>query len=118
MNVRIRFPQGHFVRRQAGKNRQTVLAFGALMMPVSLMAYALGAWRFADDLGVAEEFGFTGILSHWQVWIGLGMALHAGSRALSRYGSGKMLKVPRVLAVFPSPPHDEPPSASPQRKSA
>ena len=104
MKVLIRFPLGPQLRRRPGKNRQLALAFGALLSPVSLMAYVLGGWRLAYDLGLAGQFGITGVFSHWQVWIGLAVVLHVAAAHLNRYGRGGPLEVPRVLTVFPSRP--------------
>jgi hypothetical protein len=66
-------------------------------MPAVLMAYVLGIWRLASDLGMAGEFAISGIFSHWQVWIAMAAALHIGSASLNRYGRGGTLKGPRLL---------------------
>jgi hypothetical protein len=66
-------------------------------MPAVLMAYVLGIWRLASDLGMAGEFTITGLFSHWQVWIAVAALLHIGSASLNRYGRGGTLKGPRLL---------------------
>ncbi len=101
MIVRIRFPQGRPLQHRRGTNRQLSGAFGALLVPASLMAYSLGFWRLASDMGLAGQFGITGAFSHWQLWIGLGVILHAASISLSRYGRGGDLEMPRVLGALP-----------------
>jgi hypothetical protein len=52
------------------------------------MAFALGFWRLAADMQWAQEFVFVdGPLSHWQIWIGVGLFLQAGAALLNRYGT-------------------------------
>jgi hypothetical protein len=103
MMVRIKLEQGRPIQRKTGKNRQVASAIGTLLMPAVLMAYVLGIWRLASDLGMAGEFAISGIFSHWQVWIALGAALHIGSASLNRYGRGGTLKGPKLLH-FHKPP--------------
>jgi hypothetical protein len=103
MILRIRFQRGHPIQKTPGKNRHVALAFGGLLVPLALMAYVLGFWRLATDLGIAGESGITGVFSHWQVWIPIGAVLQIAGFALSRYGRGGELKVPRIL-VFPTRP--------------
>jgi|SRR5579862_992847 len=101
MILRIRFPRGRPIGRHDGKNRHVALALGALLMPLALMAYALGLWRLASDMGFAGEFGITGLFSHWQIWVMAGVALQTGGSALNRYGHGAELQMPRVLTFHP-----------------
>ncbi len=97
MKVRIQLRTGPPVQRKAGKNRHLALAGGALLIPAALMAYVLGFWRLASDMGVAGEFGITGVFSHWQVWMAVAAALHLIASVLNKYGRGGDLHVPRVL---------------------
>jgi hypothetical protein len=101
MIVRIRFPEGRPRQHQRSTNRDLSAAFGALLVPASLMAYSLGFWRLASDMGLAGQFGITGAFSHWQLWIGLGVFLHAGAISLNRYARGGELEMPHVLAALP-----------------
>jgi hypothetical protein len=101
MIVRIRFPQGRPLQPRRGTNRELSAAFGALLVPASLMAYSLGFWRLASDMGLAGQFGITGAFSHWQLWIGLGVILNAAAISLNRHGRGGDLEMPRVLAALP-----------------
>jgi hypothetical protein len=64
---------------------------------VSLMAYALGAWGLASDMGAAGESGVQGIFSHWQVWVAVGVLLNVVTSILNRYGRGGELEAPEVL---------------------
>jgi hypothetical protein len=101
MIVKIRFPQGRPLQHRRGTNRDLSAAFGALLVPASLMAYSLGFWRLASDMGLAGQFDITGTFSHWQLWIGMGVILHATSISLNRYARGGNLAMPHVLAVLP-----------------
>lgn len=117
MIVRVRFGKGRPVQRKRGKNRQLALAFGTLLAPAALMAYALGFWRLASDMGLTAEFAITGMFSHWQVWIGLAAVLNLASYSLVRYGRGGELEVP--LAVFPGrPPADSSPGPQARARSS
>ena len=80
------------------------LAMGGLLIPAALMAYVLGFWRLASDMGLAGEFGITGLFSHWQIWMTLAALLHICAATLNKYGRGGDLHVPRVLTfpLFPS----------------
>src|SRR5437764_15266001 len=101
MIVKIRFPEGRRLNRKGGTNRELAAAFGALLVPASLMAYSLGFWRLASDLGLAGQFDITGTFSHWQVWIGLGAILHTSSIMLNRHGRGGGLELPQVFSALP-----------------
>jgi len=112
MMVRIKLGQGPQIQKKTGKNRLVASAIGTLLVPAALMAYVLGIWRLASDLGMAGEFPIGGIFSHWQVWIALGAALHLASSSLNRYGRGGTLKGPRLL---PFRTQDENPVATPKK---
>jgi hypothetical protein len=103
MMVRIKLQQGRPIQRKVGKNRLVASAIGTLLMPAVLMAYVLGIWRLASDLGMAGQFTITGLFSHWQVWIALAALLHIGSASLNRYGRGGTLKGPRLLHLRQPP---------------
>jgi ABC-type amino acid transport system permease subunit len=97
MMVRIKLQTGRPVQQKTGKNRQVASAIGTLLVPVALMAYVLGVWRLASDLGMAGEFAISGLFSHWQIWVAIAAALHIASSSLNRYGRGGTLKGPRLL---------------------
>jgi hypothetical protein len=97
MMVRIKLQTGGPVQRKVGKNRQVASAIGTLLVPVALMAYVLGVWRLASDLGMAGEFAISGLFSHWQIWVAIAALLHIASSSLNRYGRGGTLKGPRLL---------------------
>ena len=100
MIVRVRFARGQPVQRRKGKNRHVALASAALLIPAALMAYVLGLWRLASDMGLAGEFGFSGVLSHWQLWIGIGAGLQFASHVLDRYARWGRMEMPPVLPMF------------------
>jgi hypothetical protein len=112
MMVRIKLQAGRPVQRKVGKNRQVASAIGTLLVPVALMAYVLGVWRLASDLGMAGEFAISGLFSHWQIWVAIAAALHIASSSLNRYGRGGTLKGPRLLH-FRSP--DAPKAVAPPK---
>lgn len=97
MIVRLKFRLGSAVSRKPRKNQSVALAGATLLAPVSLMAYIVGVWRLTSDLGATREFAFTGVLSHWQVWIAAAAATHLGAYVLTRYGRGDEELIPRVL---------------------
>jgi hypothetical protein len=109
MILRVRLQRGRPIQRKPGKNRHVALAFVALLIPASLMAYVLGFWRLASDMGVAGEFGITGLFSHWQIWIALAVLLHLSASILNKYGRGGDFRVPRMLTlpIFPTRPRKE-----------
>ena len=98
MVVRLQLGSGKRFRRRPGKNRQVAAVTGALLVPIALMAYVMGIWRVASDLGAAREFAIAGLFSHWQVWMVLGAAVHLAAYALTRYGRGSALAVPGIGA--------------------
>jgi hypothetical protein len=115
MIVRIHLGQGHPLRRASGKNRRLALASGALLIPAALMAYVLGFWRLASDLGVTNEFAIRGLFSHWQIWIVIAVVLHVAAGVLNRYGRGGEFHLPSALTFRfgaapqqPSDPADQP----------
>ena len=89
--------------KRRGKNRRVAAAIGALLIPMAFLAYVMGLWKLASDLNLAGEFGLTGVLSHWQIWIAVALALSFAASALSRYGRGGELEESRVVTPFPHP---------------
>jgi hypothetical protein len=122
MIVRVKLRRGPPLRRTHGKNRQLALASGALLIPASLMAYVLGFWRLASDLGVANEFAIRGLFSHWQLWIVTAVVLHVAAGVLSRYGRGGEFHLPSALTfrfgAAPEEPSDAAAEPDSQRAKA
>ncbi len=97
MVVRVKLGSGRRVAQRSRKNRHLAFGAAALLAPISLMAYVLGLWRLAADLGVAGEFTIQGIFSHWQVWMAIAVAAHASAVILNRYGRGDEQVIPTWL---------------------
>lgn len=56
-----------------------------LLKPASLGAFVLGFWRLGSDLGCTSGFIYMdGILSHWQLWMLLGVLMLSAQSLLSR----------------------------------
>src|ERR1700691_5895461 len=116
MKVRLRLPTGPPIKRKPGKNRHLASAAGALLIPASLMAYVLGFWRLASDMGLAAGFTVVGLLSHWQVWIALAVLLQVNASILNRYGRAGEFQMPRFLHLrfLPFRPRPRPADGSPE----
>lgn len=99
MVLRIRLQRGRPIQRKVGKNRHVASAMAALLTPLALMAYVLGFWRLASDMGLAGEFGFSGVFSHWQIWIPMGALVQFTAGVLNKYAKGGELNVPRILTL-------------------
>ncbi len=114
MKLRLRLPTGPPITRKPGKNRHLALAAGALLIPASLMAYVLGFWRLASDMGLAAGFTVAGLLAHWQMWIALAVLLQVTASILNRYGRAGEFQVPRLLnfRIPPFRPRPRPASGS------
>jgi hypothetical protein len=106
MLVRLMLKRGRPLQRKPGKNRHVALGLAALLTPAALMAYVLGFWRLASDIGIAGEFGITGVFSHWQIWLVIAALLHLSGYVLNRYGRGGELRVPQALMFHLFPARD------------
>jgi len=109
MIVRVKLRSGRILRKERGKNRHLALAGGALLIPASLMAYVLGFWRLASDIGVTGEFALRGVFSHWQIWIVTAVALQITASVLTRYGRGGDFHLPSALIFRFGAGPDQPP---------
>jgi hypothetical protein len=86
MVVKIRFGQGPVVSRRNGKNIHLAMLAASLLTMVSISFASLGMWRVGTDLNWAGKFVYpTGLLSHWQVWIGASILMQYASWRLGRY---------------------------------
>ncbi len=104
MVVRIKLPMGRPRLNRTGKNRHVASAAGVLLGPMALMAWVLGFWRLGADMGVTGEFAFTGMWSHWQIWMIAGALLQGTSYWLNRYAREGEVNVQRevMFHLFPA----------------
>jgi hypothetical protein len=87
MVVRIRLKRGPKVRPTRRKNRHVALASAALLTPAAVVAFVLSMWRLGADIGFTSSFAIrAGILSHWQVWLAIAVAIQFFAVVLNRYG--------------------------------
>jgi hypothetical protein len=101
MVVKIRFGRGPVVTSRKGKNSRAANLAGSCLTLVSLGCASLGLWRLGTDLDWAGNFFIsTGLLSHWQVWIGIAVATQYMSWRLVRYaGSAFPIEADEDLAM-------------------
>lgn len=86
MMVKVRFGRGPVVTRRKGKNSRIARLGASLVTLVAVSLLAMGLWRVGSDIEWAGPFVFqTGLASHWQVWIGAGIAAQYASWQLGRY---------------------------------
>lgn len=58
----------------------------SLLTLLSISCASLGLWRLGTDLDWAGDFVFrSGLLSHWQVWIGAAALIQYASWRLAQY---------------------------------
>lgn len=99
MVVRIRLGRGAVVSRRAGKNSRIARVTATVLSLVSISLGSFGLWRVGADLGWAGDFVFTtGILSHWQVWIGAAIAVQYLVWQLSQYARRASAPAPKAKA--------------------
>jgi hypothetical protein len=76
----------HAMEKQAGRERppradtltprEMATGLTTMLAPVTAMSFALALWRLGADMGWTGGFAIrNGILSHWQVWMMLAVAL-------------------------------------------
>lgn len=86
MIVRIRFGRGRALTHRKGKNGKAALLLASLLTLFAISFGVLGFWRLCQDLGFVGDFVFeSGLLSHWQVWLGAAAAIQYGSWRLTKY---------------------------------
>jgi hypothetical protein len=58
---------------------------GTLLTPVSAVGFVLAAWRLGADIGWTNAFPLSdGLLSHWMVWIAIGVLIQVFAANLKR----------------------------------
>lgn len=87
MIVRIKLRLGPEVSRTRNLDAKLAFAMASLLTPGAVLCVVVGLWRLLADVNVTEEFVFSrGLLSHWQVWLALGVGVQGASVYLDRYG--------------------------------
>lgn len=105
MIVRIRFGRGTSVAGQRRPQSPMAIFAASMMTLFAIACAALGLWRVGTDMDQAGAFVFSsGLLSHWQVWIGAAVAAQYGSWRLASYGRG----TPESATPAIEPVEDEP----------
>jgi hypothetical protein len=76
----------------------------SLLTLVSISCAALAMWRIGTDLDWTGDFVFSsGLLSHWQVWAGIAVAVQYMSWRLTRYARKPTPLAPETGATEESP---------------
>ncbi|HYZ84606.1 MAG TPA: hypothetical protein VE621_09395 [Bryobacteraceae bacterium] len=87
MQVRFSSVRNPEIRKAVQKTQEVVPIFRSLLTPVAVVAYALAFWRMGADLNLTGEFFIArGLLSHWQVWLALGIGTQITGATLERLG--------------------------------
>lgn len=89
MRVRIRFGRGSVVTRRKGKNARVALLIASLLTLIAICLAFMGFWRLLEDVDLTGDFVFdSGILSHWQIWLGGACAIQYAAWRLTAYSRG------------------------------
>jgi hypothetical protein len=87
MIVRIKLKPGPAISNQRNLDSKLALAVASLLTPAAVLSLVVALWRVLADAKIAEEFAIEqGLMSHWQVWLALGILLQSLSVYLDRYG--------------------------------
>ena len=55
---------------------KVALAVASLLTPGAMLCFVLALWRLLADLNITTTFIFeNGLLSHWQVWMAMGVGV-------------------------------------------
>jgi hypothetical protein len=104
MVVKIRFGRGPVVSRRSGKNSRIAMLAASLLTLVSISCASLGMWRIGTDLAWAGDFVFSdGLLSHWQVWMGVAASIQYAAWNLNRYAKKAVSREPEAEPARKSP---------------
>lgn len=86
MIVRIKLRVGPRIATKRNMDSKIAYAFASLLTPGAVLCIVVALWRLLADLDITQEFIFEGgLLSHWQVWLALGVGVQMLSVSLDRY---------------------------------
>jgi hypothetical protein len=78
------------IRLDLRSTQRAALALASLLTPAAVVGCVLALWRLTADFKATSEFPITsGLLSHWQVWLGGAAILQLCVIALNRYGKSE-----------------------------
>ena len=101
MVVKFRFGQGAMLARRKGRNSRVARLVASILTLGAVSSGILGFWRLGQDLGFLGDFAFTaGLVSHWQFWLAVTIAMQYTAWRLTRYAR-------RARLVRASAPKDE-----------
>ena len=87
MIVRIKLRVGPRVMANRNLDSTIASAVASLLTPAAVLCFVVALWRLLADANITEEFVIRGgLLSHWQVWLALGLVIQTVSVLLDRYG--------------------------------
>jgi hypothetical protein len=87
--VRLHTPPEHKLVAGRRANRSQALTLALALPGVGLICFAVCLWRWCFDLELVAFFPFqSGLWARWQVWFGLGLALHLFASPLVSYAVG------------------------------
>jgi hypothetical protein len=87
--VRLRTPPEGRVVTGRRANRGSALMFALTLAGLGLLCFAICLWRWCFDLELVAFFPLQDrTFARWQVWFGLGLALHLLASPLVSYAVG------------------------------
>lgn len=87
MIVRIKLRVWPKVMAKRNLDSTIASAVASLLTPAAVLCFVVALWRLLADANITEEFVIRGgLLSHWQVWLALGLVIQTVSVLLDRYG--------------------------------
>lgn len=88
MLVKVQMPLLKFGKHAKAENRKLAQTVSHYLTPASIASSIVALWCLATDLKFTGRFGLpAGILSRWQVWMGMAIVFQVlASRLNRRYG--------------------------------
>ncbi|WP_031495694.1 hypothetical protein [Bryobacter aggregatus] len=87
MIVRIKLKVGPRIYGERNLDSKLAFAASGVLTPGSVLCFVIALWRLLCDLDLTGAFMIdAGLLSHWQVWLAMGILMQTLSVYLDRYG--------------------------------